>query len=164
MSYDKSLKNHQLTIHEVPQQFKSFVDVVKGVRVKPSSNQNIDGSKDPKQSNVKNIIDSTSESMSKQCESSDSSDHIQISMENEVLIIKINIQELVFPFSSDSEENQSTTTKSKDQSRDVPKDELSLGICNKIENKILNNFPSSSSKLKSYYDRSKMPNFPFGSF
>ena len=85
-------------------------------------------------------------------------------MENGVLIIKINIQELVFPFSSDSEENQSTTAKSKDQSLDVPKDELSLGICNKIENKILNNFPSFSGKLRSYRDRSKMLNFSFGSF
>ena len=76
MSYNKSLKNHQFTRHEVLHQFKSFTDVVKGVRVRSSFNQNIDGSKDPKQSNVKNIIDSTSESMSKQCESSDSSDHI----------------------------------------------------------------------------------------
>ena len=65
MSYDKSLKNHQLTRHEVPHQFKSFVDVVKGVRVRPSSNQNIDGFKDQKQPNVKNIIDCASESMSK---------------------------------------------------------------------------------------------------
>ena len=114
MSYNKSIKSLQPIRHEVPQQFKSFADVVKDDRVKPFSNQNIDGSKDPKQSNIKNIIDFASESMPKQCESSYSSDHIQISMENGVLNIKINIQELVCPSSSDSEENQSTTAKSKD--------------------------------------------------
>ena len=39
--------------------------MVKGVRVRPSSNQNIDSSKDAKQPNVKNIIDFASESMKK---------------------------------------------------------------------------------------------------
>ena len=138
--------------------------MVKGDRVKPSSNQNIDGSKDPKQFNIENIIDFASESMPKQCESSYSSDHIQISMENGVLNIKINIQELVCPSSSDSEENQSIAAKSKDQPRDTPKNDLSMVICNKIVDKIPNNFPSSSGKLRSYRDSSKMPNFPFGSF
>ena len=100
----KSFKN------EVPQYIKSYVEVVKGVNDCPKNTSvkdrplkiNVGVSSDSKLPNVEIKFGSN---VSKEFESSFASNHVDISMDNSVLVIKINFQELFSVFSSDSEDN-----------------------------------------------------------
>ena len=143
----KSFKNG------VPQYLKSYAEMVKGANDCPKNTGvkdrpfkiNVGVSSDSKLPNVEIKSDSN---VSKEFESSFASNHVDISMDNGVLVIKINFQELFGLYSSDSEDSQSTTNKNKTSSDDLQNTELPLIVCTKAASFNPISLPTSNIKMR----------------
>ena len=97
----------------------------------------------------------------KETKSSFTSNHVDISMDNGVLVIKINFQELLGVLSSDSEDSQSSTKKNKTTCEVPQNTEMPLDVCNQAVS-INRKCPTSNNNVKPYRKRTKSYNLLFG--
>ena len=125
-------------------------------------NQDGGGLSDTKQPNVMTKFDPSINNLSKQSLSSlnhncvDFSNHVEVFLENGVLIIKINILDLLNSFNSNSEDNQSITVKSTSISLNFQNAKTPIAVSVKGTSSATNN------KLKSHRDNSKPLNLSLG--
>ena len=113
-------------------------------------------------SKLPNVEIKSGSNVSKEFESSFASNHVDISMDNGVLVIKINFQELFGLYSSNSEDSQSTTDRNKTSSDDLQNTELPLTVCTKAASSNPISLPTSNSKVRHCRKSIKSFNFPFG--
>ena len=142
--------------NEVSQHFKSYAEVVKGVNDCPKNTGvkdlpplkiNVDVSS---YSKLPKVEIKSGSNVTKEFKSSFASNHVDIFMDNGVLVIKINFSELLGALSFDSENSRSTIYRNKTSYDDPQNTNLPLAVCTKVANINLISLPTSKINVRPY--------------